>query len=83
MITSVFIIAISVILFVYWLRYSCLLLLRSAQELGLIRPDADLDLVMEMLIGSFIARHLSGRKRPARWAERAVATVWQGLEIRG
>ena len=32
MITSVFIIAISVILFVYWLRYSCLLLLRSAQE---------------------------------------------------
>jgi hypothetical protein len=32
MITSVFIIAISVILFVYWLRYSCLLLLRNAQE---------------------------------------------------
>ena len=32
MITSVFIIAISVILFVYWLRYSCVLLLRSAQE---------------------------------------------------
>jgi AcrR family transcriptional regulator len=57
-------------------------LLRRAQELGLIRPDADLDLVMEMLIGSFIARHLSGRKRPARWAERAVMTVWQGLEIR-
>jgi AcrR family transcriptional regulator len=57
-------------------------LLRRAQELGLIRPDADLDLVMEMLIGSFIARHLSGRKRPARWAERAVTTVWQGLEIR-
>ena len=32
MITSVFIIAISVVLFVYWLRYSCLILLRSAQE---------------------------------------------------
>lgn len=32
MITSVFIIAISVILFTYWLRYSCVLLLRSAQE---------------------------------------------------
>ena len=32
MITSVFIIAISVILFAYWLRYSCVLLLRSAQE---------------------------------------------------
>jgi AcrR family transcriptional regulator len=57
-------------------------LLRRAQELGMIRPDADLDLVMEMLIGSFIARQLNGRKRPPRWAETAVATVWKGLEIR-
>ena len=32
MVTSVFIIAISVILFVYWLRYSCVMLLRSARE---------------------------------------------------
>jgi hypothetical protein len=32
MITSVFIIAISVVLLGYWLRYSCLILLRSAQE---------------------------------------------------
>ncbi len=32
MITSVFIIAISAILFAYWLRYSCVLLLRSSQE---------------------------------------------------
>ncbi|MCX6627691.1 MAG: hypothetical protein NTW28_08690 [Candidatus Solibacter sp.] len=32
MVTSVFIIAISVILFVYWLRYCCVLLLRNAQE---------------------------------------------------
>jgi hypothetical protein len=32
MVTGVFIIAISVILFIYWLRYSCVLLLRNAQE---------------------------------------------------
>ena len=32
MVTSVFILLISAILFVYWLRYSCLLLLRNAQE---------------------------------------------------
>jgi hypothetical protein len=32
MITSVFIIAISVVLLGYWLRYSCLMLLRSARE---------------------------------------------------
>ena len=32
MVTSVFIIGISAVLFVYWLRYSCVMLLRSAQE---------------------------------------------------
>jgi hypothetical protein len=32
MVTSVFIIAISAVLFVYWLRYSCVILLRSAQQ---------------------------------------------------
>jgi hypothetical protein len=32
MIASIFIISISVVLFAYWLRYSCVLLLRNAQE---------------------------------------------------
>jgi hypothetical protein len=32
MITSVLIIAFSVVLFIYWLRYSCVLLLRNARE---------------------------------------------------
>ena len=41
MITSVFIIAISIILFVYWLRYSCVMLLRSAQERGEMAKSAD------------------------------------------
>jgi hypothetical protein len=41
MITSVFIIAISVILFVYWLRYSCLLLLRNAQEHAALSAGTD------------------------------------------
>jgi hypothetical protein len=41
MITSVLIIAISVILFVYWLRYSCLMLLRNAQERAAIPAVAD------------------------------------------
>ncbi|HWC37994.1 MAG TPA: TetR-like C-terminal domain-containing protein [Acidimicrobiales bacterium] len=57
-------------------------LLHRAQELDMIRPDADLDLVMELLIGSFFARHLAGRTRPPRWAETAVDTLWKGLEIR-
>lgn len=39
MLTSVFIIAISVVLLVYWLRYSCVLLLRSAQERKATAPE--------------------------------------------
>ena len=41
MITSVFIIAISVVLFVYWLRYSCVMLLRNAQERTVVSTAAD------------------------------------------
>ena len=41
MVTSIFIIAISVILFVYWLRYSCVMLLRSARERAEIPTVAD------------------------------------------
>jgi hypothetical protein len=41
MITSVSIIAISVILLVYWLRYSCVMLLRNAQERTAVSPVAD------------------------------------------
>jgi hypothetical protein len=41
MVTSVFIIAISVVLFVYWLRYSCVMLLRSAQERAAMPTVAD------------------------------------------
>ena len=41
MITSVLIIAISVILFVYWLRYSCVMLLRAAEERGELAKCAD------------------------------------------
>jgi len=39
--TSGLIIAISVILFVYWLRYSCVLLLRNAQERSQLANAAD------------------------------------------
>ena len=41
MITSVLIITISAVLFVYWLRYSCVLLLRSAQERTEVARAAD------------------------------------------
>jgi hypothetical protein len=41
MITGVFIIAISAILFIYWLRYSCVMLLGSARERAELSTVAD------------------------------------------
>ena len=41
MVTSVFIVAISAVLFVYWLRYSCGMLLQGAQERSTMPSMAD------------------------------------------
>jgi hypothetical protein len=41
MVTSVFIIAISVVLLAYWLRYTCVILLRGAQERSITLTVAD------------------------------------------
>ena len=41
MIAGIFIIAISVVLFVYWLRYSCVMLLRTAEERATISRALD------------------------------------------
>jgi AcrR family transcriptional regulator len=53
-------------------------ILGRAQERGEIRPDADLDVALEMLIGSLFARRLAGREAPD-WAEAAVDTLLRGL----
>jgi hypothetical protein len=41
MVTSVFIVAISTVLLVYWLRYSCVMLLQDALERSAMRSAAD------------------------------------------
>ncbi|WP_210494964.1 TetR/AcrR family transcriptional regulator [Patulibacter sp. SYSU D01012] len=54
--------------------------LRAAQERGLVRADVDPFLVVELLVGSFFARRVSGREMPVEaWATAAVDTVWRGL----
>jgi AcrR family transcriptional regulator len=52
--------------------------LQQAQERGEIRTDADLDVAIEMLFGSFFARRLRGRAAPD-WPESAVDTLLAGL----
>jgi AcrR family transcriptional regulator len=54
-------------------------LLRDAQQRGQIRPDADLDAAMELLIGSLFTRALAGDRSPHPWPERAVDSLLVGL----
>jgi AcrR family transcriptional regulator len=57
-------------------------LLEAASERGDIRADADLDLALSMIVGSFFATQIAGLDDDEGWAERAVALAWSGLEPR-
>jgi AcrR family transcriptional regulator len=50
--------------------------LRLARDQGSIPADADPETMIEMLIGSYLYRTLSGRPIPRNWPERMVAAVW-------
>jgi AcrR family transcriptional regulator len=54
-------------------------LLVRARELGELEPDTDIDidLVVQMLTGSVLARRVSGTESPPGWARRAVDLVWR------
>jgi hypothetical protein len=54
-------------------------LLERARQMGQLRPDADVDLALQMLAGSVFARRVAGTPSSPGWAERAVDTVWSGL----
>ncbi len=53
--------------------------LEKAEARGDLRPDADIDAAVTMLIGSFYAHCLTGDKMPRTWARRIVNTVWNGI----
>ena len=57
-------------------------LLESARDRGDIRADADLDLALAMIVGSFFATRIAGWEDDEDWAERAVALAWAGLAPR-
>lgn len=46
---------------------------------GQIRAGADIDLVVDLLAGSYFARYLAGLPAGNDWARKMVDTVWQGL----
>jgi AcrR family transcriptional regulator len=52
-------------------------LLARAQELGELSTDVDVDLAVQMLTGSVLARRVNGTASPAEWARRAVDMIWR------
>ena len=53
--------------------------LNVAAARGELRPGADLDAAVSMLVGSVYARYLTGEGVPDDWADRIVETVWVGV----
>ena len=54
-------------------------LLDMSAARGEIRPGADLETAVNLLIGAFYARYLAGDRGSSDWAARVVDTVWAGL----
>ncbi|CCK27810.1 hypothetical protein BN159_3431 [Streptomyces davaonensis JCM 4913] len=57
--------------------------LEQARDRGEIRPDADLDAAVSVLLGPFYADYMAGRGGRAGWAEDAVDLVLAGLRPTG
>ncbi len=49
---------------------------------GSLRPDVDLDAAVNLLIGSFYARHISTGRIPRTWPQQVLDQVWPDLENR-
>jgi AcrR family transcriptional regulator len=56
--------------------------LERARDRGELDPDADLDAAVSMLVGSYYAAHLAGRKLPRTWPATEVDAVLRGLAPR-
>jgi AcrR family transcriptional regulator len=65
-------------------RRSILLgILRTGIERGEVRPDADLDVVTEMILGSVIAHYVrTGRYDEDGWVEAVLETAWAAVAVR-
>ena len=54
-------------------------ILDAARAAGELRPEADLDAAVSLLVGSFYAQYLTGDGIGDEWPERIVGVVWDGL----
>lgn len=54
-------------------------LLRRGIERGELRPDVVPEIVLPIVVGSTVARHLAGMPEDDAWLESMVDTVWRGI----
>ena len=54
-------------------------ILDRAAQLGMVDPDADLEVAVTMGTGSWYARELAGDHVPAGWPRRVAALVWRAV----
>lgn len=54
-------------------------LLRRGIERGELRPDVVPEVVLPIVVGSTVARHLAGLPEDDAWLESMVDTVWRGI----
>jgi AcrR family transcriptional regulator len=54
-------------------------ILRRARRLGLIDPEADLEVAITLCTGSWYARALAGLEPPENWPQRTAALVWRAV----
>ena len=54
-------------------------ILRRAGKLGLIDPEADLEVAVTLCTGSWYARALAGLDPPEDWPHRTAALVWRAV----
>jgi hypothetical protein len=57
-------------------RRALLEALRAGVDAGELSEDLDLEVAVNMLIGSYYARHVSHGRIPADWSRRALDQVW-------
>jgi AcrR family transcriptional regulator len=54
--------------------------LERARDRGEIKEDADLDIAVSMLIGSYYAEYITGRDISDGWIEQMITIFWSGIK---
>lgn len=54
--------------------------LRARRDSGELRADLDIELVISILLGTFVAESIRGRVTDARWADEVLDALWPALE---